>query len=150
MRKRNESKFTTEFGRSWRAAGGYWEKIPDVGGQLSRFGVKRPFDVLASMNNRPMVIEVKACETKVFALKEFRPHQVPALERAAQAGFYGAALVVYERLSLMVADLFDVRVIVQQARAGATHLGPELAVMRFYAKNKSAWNIEPDVGKRLT
>lgn len=50
----------------------------------------------------------------------------------------------------MVADYFTVEVILRVQRSGGTHLGPELAANRFYAKNKSQWLIDASIAKRLT
>lgn len=142
-RRRPESVFLSDFGRCWKAAGGYWYKIPDVGGQLARFAPPRPYDVNAAMNGIIFVIEAKYCKTINFGLSEMRPHQIPELVFARQAGYQAFVLVCYQRQADKIADFFRIETLVQAQRDGRKYLAPTDAALRIYAMKKGMWDIRP-------
>lgn len=148
-RKRQESIFTTDFGNAWKAQGGYWYKIPDVGGALARFAKPRPYDVLEAFEGKAIVIEVKHCKTVFFGLSEMREHQIPELLAAQEAGFHAFVLVVYDRLKNQAADIFRVNTLVEAQKVDRQHLRPEDAESRFYSIRRGEWVIDPRAVKKL-
>lgn len=143
-RKRQESIFLSDFGRSWKSAGGYWYKIPDTGGQLARFAPPRPYDANAAMSGRIFVIEAKYCKTIQFSLSDMRPHQIPELLNARQAGYEAFVLVCYHRLQAKVADFYRVETLIKAEHEGRTTLSPDEAHLRVYSPKRSVWEIKPE------
>lgn len=142
-RRRPESVFLSDFGPSWENADGYWYKIPDVGGKLARFANPRPYDANATMSGVIFVIEAKFCKTHLFSLSEMKPHQIPELWRARQAGYQAFVLVCYGRLQGKVADFFRVETLMKAQQEGRKQLLPSEAHLRIYAQPKSVWHISP-------
>jgi hypothetical protein len=142
-RKRPESIFLSDFGRSWKEAGGYWYKIPDTGGQLARFAPPRPYDANAAMAGKIFVIEAKYCKTVLFSLSEMRPHQIPELWSARQAGYEAFVIVCYHRLQAKVADFYRVETLMKAEKDGRTTLSPEEAHLRVYSPRRAIWEISP-------
>ena len=142
-RRRPESIFLSDFGRSWEEVGGYYYKIPDAGGQLARFAPSRPYDANSAMLGVIFVIEAKYCKTVQFALSEMRPHQIPELWRARQAGYQAFVLVCYHRLRARVADFFRIETLMDAEKNGRKHLSPDEAALRIYSHSRSVWDINP-------
>lgn len=142
-RRRPESVFLSDFGRSWKDAGGYWYKIPDAGGQLARFATPRPYDANAAMRGVIFVIEAKYCKTVQFSLSEMRDHQIPELWKAQQAGYQAFVLVCYHNLKAKVADFFPIEALKKAEAQGRKLLMPDEAVLRVYARTKQEWLIDP-------
>lgn len=142
-RRRPESEFLSAFAKCWRAAGGYWYKIPDASGPLKRFANPRPYDANAAILKRIFVIEAKYCNGKSFSLEEMRPHQIPELKKAWEAGYHAYVLVCYKAMDGKVADFFPIESLLRAQSEGRKKLGSEEASLRVYARTKSEWLIEP-------
>ena len=79
----NESKFNAEIIKSIKLVGGWAYKIPDLPGPTT----KKPFDIVGSLNGRPLAIEGKMMKNfSRFSKKEFRPHQLNCLIEFSVSG----------------------------------------------------------------
>lgn len=80
---KKEAVFTTNFGKSFEEAGGFFHKIADMphfGGSNFRFDRKKPFDLIINYLGVVFVAEIKSIpRPKSFGIKNLLPHQIEGL-----------------------------------------------------------------------
>lgn len=145
-RKNPEGEFCTEFGNAWRKAGGHWYKIPDNRGIMAKFSPARPYDIHAAIGGAFFTIEAKVPKSFRLRLKDFKPHQVPELLKAAKHGYKAYAVACYDHKSYgkKIADFFSVEVLEGLRLAGRDEVPHEYAALRVYKLRGTGWDIHPE------
>lgn len=140
-----EADFLAEWRMDWEKnlPDAYWQKIPDVGGGIMKFSVKRPFDAFASAGDKFFTVEAKYSPDEELLLAKVKPHQWQHLIRSTRGRFRAYIVVCYlHEGKVTVARFFRAETALFIANSGIKKLPNDRAVLTVY-RISGHWQITP-------